>query len=388
MDRKTFSLKITSLDGEGRTVEGYANVFGNLDAVGDIVHPGAFVKTLNERGGKIKFLWQHDLSEPLGRMVEMHEDAYGLAFKAVISDTARGRDALALLKDGAVDSFSIGYDSIKGATDYTKDPDTGATVRNLREVKLYEVSLVTLAANELATMTGLKEAPTEGKPWRAVHEGDVWKVYKLDEDGEPTGEPLGEHATEEEAQAQVRALYANTEDGKAVTRSEADGDHPAGHYLVVEDPEKPSTWHLRVCGPDGKPDHRLMGAAWAALHGGYRGAVYEGPGKEEAIDKLTRMYHSEDMQPPAGKSSKAGRVLAARNAQRIMQAMAMLKEALDDAGIMMPMDEEDHEPEGSIDKAGPDGDAAHRTPPPTQLDERTRKLKMIEIEEQALNLWR
>ena len=41
-------------------------------------------------------------------------------------------------------------------------------------------------------------------------------------------------------------------------------------YLVVEDRAKPSTYHLQVR-KSGKPDHRLMGAAWAALHGGYRG---------------------------------------------------------------------------------------------------------------------
>jgi HK97 family phage prohead protease len=301
MDHKTFSVKITNLDGEGRTVEGYANVFGNVDAVGDIVHPGAFAKTLNERGGKVKFCWQHDLAEPIGKMIEMQEDHHGLFFKALISDTARGRDALALLKDGAVDSFSIGYDSIKGATDYTKDPTTGATIRNLREVKLYEVSLVTLAANELATVTALKEQPTEAKPYGAVLEGDVWRVYKLDDEGDPTGDPLGEHGTEEEAQAQVRALYASENDKS--------GTQPTGR--------------------------------------------------------------------------KAGRVLSRRNADRIMSAMDLLKEALEEAGLMGMEDEEEMEPEGDMNKAGPGG-----TPPPTLLSECDRQLKLIEIELEAIDLWR
>src|SRR3990172_12417972 len=84
MDRKTFAFKLTNLDFAGRTVEGYANVFGVKDLVGDIVHPGAFAKTLVERGGEIKFLWQHDVAEPIGRMLEMHEDAHGLFFKAIV----------------------------------------------------------------------------------------------------------------------------------------------------------------------------------------------------------------------------------------------------------------------------------------------------------------
>lgn len=77
---------------------------------------------------------------------------------------------------------------------------------------------------------------------------------------------------------------------------------PASDYLVVEDAEQPSTYHLRVK-MNGKVDHTLMGAAWAALHGGYRGNVYEGPGKQEAIAKLKRLYESEGMAVPSEKET-------------------------------------------------------------------------------------
>lgn len=92
---------------------------------------------------------------------------------------------------------------------------------------------------------------------------------------------------------------------KRVMKSEGDGQHPSSHYLVVEDPQKPSTWHLRVRGMDGKPDHTLMGGAWAALHGGYRGNKYQGPNKEEALSKLTALYHSEGMPLPGKNRSKS-----------------------------------------------------------------------------------
>ncbi|MDE2098226.1 MAG: hypothetical protein KGL39_13305 [Patescibacteria group bacterium] len=90
-----------------------------------------------------------------------------------------------------------------------------------------------------------------------------------------------------------------------ITKSESDGQHPCGNYLICEDPEKSSTWHLRVKDKDGKPDHTLMGAAWAALHGGYRGNKYEGPGKDEAIKKLKGMYESEKMDLPSGGNDAA-----------------------------------------------------------------------------------
>jgi len=99
--------------------------------------------------------------------------------------------------------------------------------------------------------------------------------------------------------------------GKAVAQGEAvvngkvyktvDGElRPPEDFLVVEDPEKPSTWHLPVK-VKGKLDRRLMGAAWAALMHprGYRGRKYEGPQKEEAIRKLKALYKSIGEEPPS-----------------------------------------------------------------------------------------
>jgi hypothetical protein len=72
----------------------------------------------------------------------------------------------------------------------------------------------------------------------------------------------------------------------------------AVRYLV------PDGKHLPVSGEDGKPNHHLMGAAWAALHGGYRGNKYEGPGKQEALEKLKSLYRSEGMELPDTEGSE------------------------------------------------------------------------------------
>lgn len=86
---------------------------------------------------------------------------------------------------------------------------------------------------------------------------------------------------------------------KRVTKSEGDGQHPSSHYLVVEDPQSPTTWHLRVRNVSGAIDHGLLGAAWAALHSGFRGNKYAGPNKAEALAKLKRLYASEKMPLPS-----------------------------------------------------------------------------------------
>jgi hypothetical protein len=65
-----------------------------------------------------------------------------------------------------------------------------------------------------------------------------------------------------------------------------DKAYPHGRYLIVD---RDGRGHLPVKDTDDGPvNHRLMGAAWAALHEGYRGAKYEGPGKQEALATLER----------------------------------------------------------------------------------------------------
>jgi len=150
MELKTMPTKFdTSTDGE---IHGYASVFGNRDTYGDIVQKGAFARTINNDRGRIKVLWQHDYSNPIGIPLEMTEDEHGLHVKARIADTAAGRDALALMRAGVVNELSIGYDAVR------EEYDNETNTRHLKEVRLWEFSPVTWAANELAKITSVKQA--------------------------------------------------------------------------------------------------------------------------------------------------------------------------------------------------------------------------------------
>lgn len=90
-----------------------------------------------------------------------------------------------------------------------------------------------------------------------------------------------------------------------LTKKEGDKSYPASDYLVVEDPKKSTTWHLRVSN-NGKISHGLMGGAWAALTdpNGYRGNKYAGPKKGEALRKLKALYKSEKMPLPGMKAKE------------------------------------------------------------------------------------
>lgn len=158
---RSFALSIKAT-GDGGEVEGYGSVFGVRDSYDDVISAGAFKASLaahKAAGTMPAMLWQHDAAEPIGVWTEMVEDERGLRIKGRLAmDTARGKEAHALLKMGALNGLSIGFVSKQWA--YDRDTE----VRTLTEVDLWEVSLVTFPANGASRITGVKAADEIGVP--------------------------------------------------------------------------------------------------------------------------------------------------------------------------------------------------------------------------------
>lgn len=149
LERKTITFT-GEYEEESGIFSGYAAVCGNLDDGGDIIEPGAFQKTIAEGWQRVKILALHnDEWLPIGKPLELREDGNVLYIKAKISDTSLGKDIKILLKDGVLNELSIGYDPI--IFDYDENG-----IRHLREVKLWEVSVVTWAMNPMAVVTDYK----------------------------------------------------------------------------------------------------------------------------------------------------------------------------------------------------------------------------------------
>jgi len=153
------------------TFEGLASTFGNADMVGDVIEPGAFRKSVGERGASgIRLLWQHDTSQPVGVLKQVRETEDGLFVEGELLDTNLGRDVAEILRKGAVDRMSIGFRSVRDRFDSKKK------VRILEEIDLREVSLVTFPANEKAKITSVKAVladgglPSQRDVERALHE--------------------------------------------------------------------------------------------------------------------------------------------------------------------------------------------------------------------------
>ena len=142
--------------GDGRTIAGIVVPYERVARVSDggpsydeMFRRGAFSKTIKERGNRVKLLSQHNSrTNPLGRAVELREDAAGLFGEFRVSKTQAGDEALELVRDGALDSFSVGFAPVNHVT------ENGVRVRT--EVKLREASLVTFPAYEDALVTGVR----------------------------------------------------------------------------------------------------------------------------------------------------------------------------------------------------------------------------------------
>jgi uncharacterized protein len=136
-------------------VSGYFAVFGNKDLDGDVIEPGAFTKTIQERGpsGKqlIKYLLDHDKNKVVAKMMNLYEDQKGLRYEAKIGSHAAGQDFQKMVESELINQHSFGFRTIKEMY----DDQTKANL--IKEVMMYEGSAVQfLGANPETTFIDLK----------------------------------------------------------------------------------------------------------------------------------------------------------------------------------------------------------------------------------------
>jgi HK97 family phage prohead protease len=136
-------------------VSGYFAVFGNKDLDGDIIEPGAFTKTIMERGpqGKqlIKYLLDHDKNKVVAKITNLYEDNKGLRYEAKIGSHAAGQDFQKMIESELINQHSFGFRTIK------EQFDQQAKANLIKEVMMYEGSAVQfLGANPETTFIDLK----------------------------------------------------------------------------------------------------------------------------------------------------------------------------------------------------------------------------------------
>lgn len=131
-------------------IKGFASIFGNIDNEGDIVLPGAFTRSLAEIGPgmKIPIFWEHEgvrkSGLPIGHTTFLEENSRGLFYRGIIVPTSKGLDVHMLIEAGSVDESSFAFGII--------DQEISGGIRNLKELKITEISVVTWGANSEASV--------------------------------------------------------------------------------------------------------------------------------------------------------------------------------------------------------------------------------------------
>jgi HK97 family phage prohead protease len=150
MDFLNSPFEIKTL-GDTGTFEGYAGIFGNVDLGGDILERNAIKEIVKGANGLVKVLNQHNMRDPIGG-AKITPDDKGIAFEGkLVLETPSARSAHALMKAGVLDGMSFGYDVLVGGSEILK-----SGIRQLKAVKLWEISPVTFGMNPLAGITGVK----------------------------------------------------------------------------------------------------------------------------------------------------------------------------------------------------------------------------------------
>lgn len=141
------SLELKSDEAPGK-FSGFASVFNVVDEHGDMILPGAFADSI-DNGSTVKLLWQHDHTMPIGLIHKLVESEHGLYIEGeIVLDIAKGNEAYSLLKKGVIDGLSIGYE----IEDFYHEDG----IRFISKLKLWEVSVVTFPANQMAQITEIK----------------------------------------------------------------------------------------------------------------------------------------------------------------------------------------------------------------------------------------
>jgi len=150
---KRVDLALEDVSGDG-SFSGYASLFGAVDLGRDVIEPGAFAASLKRRGaGDVRMLYQHDPDQPIGRWMSIREDQRGLHVEGKLAlGVVRAREVHELMKSGALDGLSIGFQTLRART------EAKAGVRRILSADLWEISVVTFPMQPGARVTAVKAA--------------------------------------------------------------------------------------------------------------------------------------------------------------------------------------------------------------------------------------
>jgi HK97 family phage prohead protease len=204
---KTIELKAN----EAGKVAGFFSTYDKTpDSYGDIIEPGAFTETLEKRkatGHPFQLWLNHDFSDVIGACDSIEEKEKGPFVEASLFDTGRAQEVRTWLKSGAIYQFSFAYDVLQ-RRDPTEEEKKAGVMNVLQKIELFEVSIVTVPANQNAVVTEVKGVEPETKAGRRNSRKDADVINQIIDLAkslldEPEDKPTEDEEKSEEAQPEV-----------------------------------------------------------------------------------------------------------------------------------------------------------------------------------------
>ena len=212
---KKFEMKAA----ENGTIEGYFSTYDKTpDSYGDIIEPGAFTETIKAReesGHPFPLCFNHDFSAVIGAVDSVKDTEKGPFIEAHFLDTQQAQDVRKMLQSGAIYQFSFAYD-IKGRRNPTEEEEKAGVTNVLTDLEVFEISVVTVPANQNAVATEVKSVEPETKQGRRNRKADeeiirscIKSLESLLDDGED--DKPAEDETAKSAEIEVEVNEASEE---------------------------------------------------------------------------------------------------------------------------------------------------------------------------------
>ena len=183
MKFKTLELKADEVGG----ISGFFSTYDKTpDSYGDIIEPGAFTETIAKRaktGHPFPLCWNHDFSAVIGAVDKIEDTDKGPYIEAHFLDTQLAQDVRKMLQSGAVYQFSFAYDVLDWREPDEEEKKSGI-MNVLTKVDVFEISVVTVPANQNAVATEVKAGRRNRKADEEIIRTCIESLKSLLDEGE------------------------------------------------------------------------------------------------------------------------------------------------------------------------------------------------------------
>ena len=222
---KSLGMEVKDVDAKEGIVSGYFSAFGMVDSDGDIMMPGAFKRSIQDWGpngkARIKHLLNHDPSKPLGKIMELEEDEYGLKYTSQIGTHSLGKDFIKMVESGLIAEHSIGFKILR--------EQKSGDANQIHEVMLFEGSSLTAwGANENTPMIGMKNMGTI-----ADIQAQIKSFEKFIRDSDVTDETIDLCLIKVKQLAQALEMMSSTEAVIATPLQQKEAEVPVESLISI-----------------------------------------------------------------------------------------------------------------------------------------------------------